>query len=204
MKIIIVRHAQTEHNLREIAQSQSGGSLSEIGIRQAKRLAKRLSREKIDIVISSDSKRAKETAMHIMEFQHAQVAYDPLLRERQMGSFVGKPMKQFRLARENSGVKKWEFKDKRGESYIDLRKRAEKFANKLKKRKENSILIISHGGLIKMLVGALMGINVPKAFEIQQDNACVNVIEMMENPRKGHFKFTLKLLNCTRHLRGLK
>lgn len=200
MKIVIVRHARTTRNEKDIAQSQKGGKLSKAGKIQARLLAKRLKNEKFDAIISSDALRTRQTMKQIRKFQKAPVTYDTLLRERRMGRFIGKPMELYRKERKKSNIPKWEFKPKGGESYSDMSKRAEKFIAKLKKRKENSILIISHGGIIRMILGTMMKMPVKKAFEMPQDNACVNIFEMKENPRKGHFVFIPKSINSRSHL----
>lgn len=200
MKIMIVRHARTTRNEKDISQSQKGGILSESGKKQAKLLAERLKNEKIDIIFSSDALRTRQTLREIRKFQKAPVAYDKFLRERRMGNFIGKPMELYRKERNESGLPKWEFKPRGGESYSDMSKRAEKFIARLKKRKEGCVLIVSHGGIIRMILGAMMKMPVKKAFEMPQDNACVNIIEMKENPRKGHFVFVPKSINSRSHL----
>jgi broad specificity phosphatase PhoE len=66
MKLIIVRHGESEANKKGIHQRRkdewSDTSLSKDGIFQAKQVAERLKDEKIDGIYASDLKRAKETA----------------------------------------------------------------------------------------------------------------------------------------------
>ncbi|MBW2970484.1 histidine phosphatase family protein, partial [Candidatus Woesearchaeota archaeon] len=53
MKLIIVRHGQTIENAKKICQGQSLGTLSEKGIKQAKKIGERLKNEKIDKIYVS-------------------------------------------------------------------------------------------------------------------------------------------------------
>lgn len=200
MNIFIIRHAESIENSKDVCQTQKGGSLSPKGRKQAKLLAKFLKKFDIDLILSSDAERAKQTLREILKVRKVPVKYDPLLRERKTGCFVGRSMKEFREARKNSGLPLYQYRPKRGENYFDVRKRAEKFLKKLKKMKENNILIVSHGGLNRMLIGAMLNMPVGKAFELSQENACVNIIKMEKIGRR--FVFRPNCLNNTRHLRG--
>ena len=62
MKIFLIRHGETESNKNRIIQGKIDEGLSKKGIKQAECLADRLKDEKIDLIISSEYKRAAETA----------------------------------------------------------------------------------------------------------------------------------------------
>ena len=91
MKIIIIRHGETEENKKGIVQGQIPGHLSELGKEQAKKVAKRLSKEKINVIYSSDLDRAKNTAQEIAKF-HKKTLFElkQELRERNWGNLQGK------------------------------------------------------------------------------------------------------------------
>lgn len=55
--------------------------LTEKGIRQAKAVAKRLKDENIDMIISSDLKRARQTAEEINKFHSVEIKDDARLRD---------------------------------------------------------------------------------------------------------------------------
>ena len=87
MKIIFVRHGQTDAN----ASSKSGGSQTELnqkGIEQAKEVALELKGVDIDAIISSPLKRAYQTAEIINEYHNKPIAVDDRLRELQTGAYV--------------------------------------------------------------------------------------------------------------------
>ena len=60
--ILLVRHGETEWNRTGIQQGHLHGELSELGIRQAELVAGYLKEESVDLVYSSDLKRAFHTA----------------------------------------------------------------------------------------------------------------------------------------------
>src|SRR3989338_6937789 len=91
MKLIIVRHGETEENAEGIHQGQRHGKLSNVGIEQTKKLGTRLKDEKFDIVYCSDLQRCKDTAKEIMKFHSSiPVHYTKEIRERRMGEFEGR------------------------------------------------------------------------------------------------------------------
>ena len=68
MRIILVRHGETEDNKKRIIQGHLPGKLSDKGIEQARKVANRLKNEKVDYIFSSDLDRAKSTAEEIAKF----------------------------------------------------------------------------------------------------------------------------------------
>jgi probable phosphoglycerate mutase len=88
-QVIIVRHGQTQWNIRGIRQGHLDSELTEKGISQAKALAERLAREKFSALYSSDLGRAVETAQMIAEATEDKIVTDARLRERHLGIFQG-------------------------------------------------------------------------------------------------------------------
>lgn len=94
MKIILTRHGRTIENDKRILQGHMQTGLSAEGIQQAKKLARRLKNEEIDIVYSSDLKRAADTAKEIAKFhKNIPVYFTEELRERNLGSLQGMKVK---------------------------------------------------------------------------------------------------------------
>jgi broad specificity phosphatase PhoE len=92
LEITIVRHGATKYSNQKprILQGQSDTDLNEEGIEQAKALARRLRKEKFDMIYSSDLLRAKTTVEQILEYQtDVPVIYTHDLREQDVGEFQG-------------------------------------------------------------------------------------------------------------------
>jgi broad specificity phosphatase PhoE len=91
----IVRHAEAENNIKEIIGANS--DLTEKGINQAKKIAKKFSKINFDVIFTSDLDRAQHTAEIIANDQiNKSVIIDKNLRERNYGKYEGESMEKYR------------------------------------------------------------------------------------------------------------
>ena len=88
-RLLLVRHGDTELNSAERYWGRTDVKLSLAGIRQAECLRDRLATEQIDIVYSSDLRRALLTAETIASRHNLQVITCPELREIDFGDIEG-------------------------------------------------------------------------------------------------------------------
>ena len=65
MRLIMVRHGETEENRDSITQGQTPGHLTKLGKSQAKKLGERLASDNFDIIYCSDLLRCKDTCAEI-------------------------------------------------------------------------------------------------------------------------------------------
>lgn len=153
MKLYIVRHGETSWNVKKLLQGKTGISLNENGIKQVKKLARKLPKNKIDICICSPLKRTLETA----NILYSNIIKDDLLIERDYGDFEGKSIDYDFISL------LWDYKvnyhDHNVESIKECLERADKFLKKIKKYKGKNILIVSHVSFIKALHYNLIGYN---------------------------------------------
>ena len=89
VKLYLVRHGQTEDNVKQILQGQMPGQLTQEGVREAERLCERMKEVPIDVFVSSDLARAIDTCRIIAAPHGKEVVETPLLRERDWGNFTG-------------------------------------------------------------------------------------------------------------------
>ena len=92
MRLIYVRHGQTDTNVKELQGEEifeSDAPLNATGILQAQSVADELKDEKIDAIFTSPYTRAKQTAEIINRFHNAPVIELPGLRERSAGTLTG-------------------------------------------------------------------------------------------------------------------
>lgn len=92
----LVRHGQTEWNVKGLIQGTSDSPLTKDGINQAKELAKQLSHVEFDLIFSSDLLRAKKTAEIIVGEKNLAMQTTKLLRERNFGPLEGKSSAYFK------------------------------------------------------------------------------------------------------------
>ena len=88
-QIIIVRHGQTQWNIRKIRQGHLDSELTDKGVAQARALGQRLARESFTALYSSDLGRALHTARMIAAVTGHAIVTDERLRERHLGVFQG-------------------------------------------------------------------------------------------------------------------
>ena len=147
-KLIIVRHGQTIENQKNICQGQSEGVLSEMGKKENKILAKRLSHYKIDALFASPLKRAIETGIEIIKYhENLVLQIDHRLMERDMGILQGRTFPEaYTMSASYEGM----------ESLDDVKLRLSHLLSDLEKRhRDQTILLLSHGVTIVILIALL-------------------------------------------------
>jgi broad specificity phosphatase PhoE len=199
MRLIIVRHGETNENVGNIIQGQKYGTLSERGKEQVKSVSERLKSEKIDVIISSDLERTKDTSLIIAKNQPGvPVEYDALLREKSLTTFEGKIVAEYQVDRKKSGLPKHLYRTPGGENYVDLCERSKKFLNHiLPKYNGKTVLVVSHGGMIKALLSVALNEPIEQAVNYIVPNTAVTILEIK---RDHHFE--AKLLNSIDHVTG--
>ncbi len=197
MKLIIVRHGETEENVRKIVQGQGFGTLTKRGVEQAKRLGERLKKEKMDVVFSSDLKRARNTAKEIVKFHpKVPVHYTKALRERSFTVLEGKPADVYREAAAKEGVPRYLYRPPGGENFPDMKDRIMPFFEKVyRKYSGKRVLFVTHGGVIKVILGTVLGKTWKELQHMDVANSSVNIIEVKRN-----HEYRVHMLNCIRHL----
>jgi broad specificity phosphatase PhoE len=96
VSIFLIRHGETLGNASRTVQLPDN-PLSPRGIAQAELLARRLQREGIAAILSSDFARAAATAERLRRVTGAPVRHDPLLQERNFGDIRGTPYAALRF-----------------------------------------------------------------------------------------------------------
>lgn len=91
MRLLLVRHGQTESNVRHVLDSRPPGPpLTDEGRRQATRLARRLAGEPVEAVYTSVAVRARETAEAIAEPHGLDVIVREGVHEVDIGDLEGR------------------------------------------------------------------------------------------------------------------
>ena len=87
--LFFFRHGQTAWNVSNIMQGHSDIPLNETGIAQAHVLSSQLQDKHLEIIVSSDSARARQTAEIVATYCGVPVVCTPALREIYAGDFEG-------------------------------------------------------------------------------------------------------------------
>ena len=87
--VIMVRHGQSETNVRKVFTGQIDAPLTDLGREQARRMAAYLDQYKVDIIYASSLSRAVETAEAIAQRQNCPVEKCDALMEINSGAWQG-------------------------------------------------------------------------------------------------------------------
>ncbi len=149
MKILVTRHGQTDWNVEKRIQGRTDIELNNKGIEQAYQTKENLENEKIDLIICSPLKRAKQTADIINKDRNIPIIYDERLLEICYGENEGRLHDDFDYDGFWSIVNTHEYKD--AENVNKFIQRVHDFLNDLKNRKEENILIVTHNGVCRAI-----------------------------------------------------
>ena len=155
MIIYIVRHGETEENLQRILQGHMPGTLTEQGKEQVQRAAEQLSKEgvKFTRIVSSDLKRAMDSAQIIADTLNLPIIPMEILRERDWGKFTGMPIAEAMDKYRVDG--KWQFPEGTTESEEGIYERANKALVELQKQfADETIIVVTHGQFARNLIVA--------------------------------------------------
>jgi broad specificity phosphatase PhoE len=192
MKLILTRHGETIENTKKIGQGHMPGRLTANGKRQARKVAFKLRKERIDCIYSSDLARAFDTAKIISKY-HKKAPLIPAeeLKECDLKGWTGKkypitPKERKRMTQLYGKV----------ESRVSMRRRAKKMLDKAYSRFPNGcVLFVGHNGINKALISVIMRKPASYMSKIHQHNTAVNIFEIREDG-----KHKIHLLNCKKHL----
>ena len=149
LELTFIRHGETIWNAQGRFQGQQDAPLTQLGIRQAKALNKRLSKQSFDALYSSDSGRVLQTAGLVFPNQSPQM--DVRLREIHYGVIEGKTKAEFSV--EEGDMYNQVYEDPYyhridgGENWQDLHIRLQDWMNSLPK--EGRMAMVTHGGVIR-------------------------------------------------------
>jgi len=163
-EIILIRHGETEWNSQKRMQGHSNSDLSSVGQAQIQALGQWMKYVPFDLIYSSDSPRAKQTAESITQFSGHELQFDQRLREKNLGVFEGLTSEEarerhpevFRLFK-TAGSK---YVIDEGESTQQLQDRALEIVNEIRiKHPEERVLLVTHGGFIRVVMKHSLGLS---------------------------------------------
>jgi broad specificity phosphatase PhoE len=189
-RLILVRHGETEWNAREILQGQADIELSENGRAQARALASLIARWSIDMAVTSDLKRTRQTS-ELLGFPQARA--DALWREADLGLWTARDVKDLK-ATDGAAYRAW--REGRGnppggEDFDTLSRRIALAMTPLQET-DGTALVITHGGVIRSVLAQLIGLTPERIVPVQPGS--VTILEFDHAPRLSLYNVTARLL----------
>lgn len=157
MRLLLVRHGQSEWNANRKLQGQADISLSDLGRAQADALAPLVAGFGPDRVVTSDLRRARETAERL---GYSDAILDPDLREISVGEWEGCEIPSLidRSPDDYAGWRAGRYCPEGGENWETFCNRTEAAVSRLVDQADETVLVICHGGVIRSLLDRLIGL----------------------------------------------
>ncbi len=202
-KVYLIRHGETEGADARRYKGHIDVPLSENGIEQVRRLSEYIStgagaRRAVPLqaIYCSGLSRAQKSAEIIAEPFGLKPVVVEDLKERSFGVWEGMSFDEIKEQYPDAFTA-WaenplKFSPMEGESTLDVKDRALRVFNEItEKHNGDSIAIVAHGGINRVILCELLGIPLENIFRIEQDFSALNVIELWDYPVIKQLNFTI-------------
>jgi len=203
LKLILVRHTETIWNEERRYIGRTDLELSVLGKRNAALMADYFIDEKMTAIYSSSKQRARQTAQAIAEYHDLPVIELPGLNEFDFGKWEGLTHEEISDSY-SLLIKKWIENPLAadvpgGEHWSNFEERVHGAVSKIvKEENEGPVVVVCHGGPIKVIIGGILKIPASSYWRIHQDKGAINAVSY-DNGRDQ-----LLLLNDTCYRRPAK
>jgi glucosyl-3-phosphoglycerate phosphatase len=163
--LVLLRHGQTDYNATGRMQGHLESQLTPQGFAQAARVAPEIARLKPQRILSSDLRRAADTADVVSAACGVPVEIDPRLRETHLGEWQGRTVADIEAGWPGA-IATWRsdpsWAPPGGESRVEVVRRCtpvvEEVDDQLADESEAStVVLVAHGGMIAGVVCGLLG-----------------------------------------------
>jgi len=171
----LIRHGQTDWNNEGRFQGMMDIPLNQNGIDQANQFIKHLNGTHFNALYSSDLSRALQTAKIISKFINKKIIIDARLRERNLGEWEGKLLKEvqeeYKKAWNDLQNDPTEYRPLGGESVADCAKRMWSVADEIAQNYPNgTVMIVSHGLALATLICKAKSVPLQNVYSCIPDN----------------------------------
>lgn len=158
MRIYLTRHGQTDLNQEKLMQGRTDAPLNAVGIRQAEEARRKIANLHFDAVYASPLKRAIQTAAIIGGVSPGDIKIDDRIIETDFGKYERRRYDRLGLAMTSY----WLLPELLSapssvETIRSMKERAESFVQDLEQKDYDNVLIVCHGGIMRVLSGCLAG-----------------------------------------------
>lgn len=198
---ILIRHGETLWTKERRYQGSSNTKLTAKGRKQIQPFVREITKYHPDIIFSSGLDRVKESAQILCEPLNKRPKIDRRLDEIGFGIWEGKTANE--LVEENDPVyMKWlrgkVVTPKGGEAFNVFEKRVIEFIEDCRKKHDNKkIVIVTHGGVIRLFLIYILMLSREYMFRFRVDPGTMTIL--------GDYQYTkqLTMINSPRPIKGL-
>jgi alpha-ribazole phosphatase len=201
MRLILVRHCQTDRNQQRTLQGHSPIELNAAGRKDAEALALALRAEKVEAIYSSPLRRSMETAQAINHFHQLAIESEDGLKELDVGDLDGLTIEEMR-SRYSSFWHEWTSGEPgsarcpNGESLGEAQQRAWDTIQEIKRRhRQQTAIAVTHYFVIVSVICKALGIDLSHMGRFRAlSTGAISILDFRDEGT------TLTLFNDTCHL----
>ena len=181
-RVVLVRHGQTDWNLRYCFQGQTDVPLNAEGLAQAERLAERFAQWPAEVVYSSPLQRALSTAQALAKPRGLCTVVLEGLKEINFGTWEGRSI--LGMEREERGAFRTWMHDPffnmppGAEDWESIRDRVERAVEMILAEPHERIAVVTHGGIIRALFAVLLGLDPHTVWRLRVFNCSLSGVEI--------------------------
>ncbi|MCR1934830.1 alpha-ribazole phosphatase [Clostridium tepidum] len=187
MNIYLIRHGETEQNKRKNFYGKLDVGLNEKGKEQSYKAGEFLKNIDFNKIYISDRKRTRETVEKILEMnkfyknKKSIIYKDERINEIDFGLFEGKSYEEICSLypkEKEEWEKDWKnFTPPQGESAREFYNRVKSFMKHIQKEDEGNYLIVTHGGVIRMIYSYILQNNMDFYWNFASRNGDITLIK---------------------------
>lgn len=183
-RLYLIRHGQTDWNLRAALQGQVDIPLNETGRAQAAAARQMLTDASFDAVYSSPLVRARETARLATGLPDEKIISDERIKEISFGEWEGQSTKELGEKIEPFFLDPPHYVPPKGaESLEHLMERTGEFARfVLREHTGQTVLAAAHGAALHALITAALGNPLEQFWKADLGNCCIAILESDGGP----------------------
>lgn len=178
MKLLVIRHGESEADLLDVFEGRADYPLTERGHKQAESMARFVKANyEISAIYSSSLKRAFQTSLHLSEATGIPITVEEKLMEFQNGLLAGLERKAAREKYPLVEPLPIHAAVYQQESLLEFRFRADFILSKIisQTAPEQTVAIITHGGMINQLYRAFLRLPVDSDISFQTWDTGIHV-----------------------------
>lgn len=199
IRLYLIRHGETEWNKARRFQGWTDIELSDEGVEQARLLGQRFTKINIDEIYASPLKRAVATALPIAKTKGIDIIKNENFKEINFGEWEGMTASEI-SAKYGKDFDDFIVAPEKGEFPGDIS--FDRVIDRIKvgleevlyEKKDKNIVIVSHGGIIRLMIQYLMEFDGEWYNKTWIDNTSISLIEIRKRGK------LMRVLNDRSHL----
>jgi alpha-ribazole phosphatase/probable phosphoglycerate mutase len=186
-RLFLIRHGNTvDEETKKVYKGRTDIPLSRTGILRMHGAAAFLSAFTLDRIYTSTLSRSIDSGRIIANSQGIDIEVTPAFDEVDFGVWEGLSFEE--IGERYPEELRWWLKDPatypppQGESFKNAQRRSVRALRKIiAEHKGQQIGIVAHGGILRIMIFALLDMRLHKLFRMGQGNGCINIIDIYED-----------------------